>query len=518
MVNLLHIIIILFVFLEFILRIIGFSHKRRYRYSEVLNSSSVKRDYTILCYGASFTLGIGAPEGRGYPEQLQGILNSKVKDKTFTIIKRAMSGRSTAQMVSTLKGELNSCRRKPDFVVLLAGAANSTNHWGLASYKRGKTPLSFFNNLLFRVRVYRLFIVLWKNMKNSFSALNIDRNEAFLEKAKVLAEIEQIKKKAEEQPHNSDNFIKIGQLYNQLGDPEKALSCYVKAIEIEPSEALAYRLLAGQLGRLKRLTEALVFAEKSLELDPDNCGSYLTMIVISSRKGCSYEQVLGWLEKAVRLDPKVCGKAAAESWLRPVFEWINHKIPQDRSDLRQRYERIKETMEPFTKVRAEENLDKDRYGIIIVLSKIKNRLVKHVRRHNRSVLFRIALNLKKVYWNNSALRRKLDMPEDKEDIIGWTKSDLVKIIEIFRSEGIKVILQNYPWRVYATTAANEVSQEYDVPIVDNNKIFEDLLQYGAPRSEYFELDGVGGHCNEKGYGVMAMNVYNKLKEEIGFTE
>lgn len=107
----------------------------------------------------------------------------------------------------------------------------------------------------------------------------------------------------------------------------------------------------------------------------------------------------------------------------------------------------------------------------------------------------------------------------KQEICDWIESDIKEIIRIAKNEGIKVILQNYPCAInkenviyFNNIILPKIAEDSNVSFVDNNRVFQEMLDRGAKREDLFESSS-GGHCNAKGYGVMAMNIFNKIKEE-----
>jgi len=60
----------------------------------------------------------------------------------------------------------------------------------------------------------------------------------------------------------------------------------------------------------------------------------------------------------------------------------------------------------------------------------------------------------------------------------------------------------------------EIAAHHSVPYVDNEAVFNGLLSAeGAEREDYFMPDG---HCNDRGCGVIARNIYDKMVEENMF--
>ena len=90
---------------------------------------------------------------------------------------------------------------------------------------------------------------------------------------------------------------------------------------------------------------------------------------------------------------------------------------------------------------------------------------------------------------------------------GHTAGTFREIVKKARDNEVKVILQVYPGGDNAHIV-RKISKQYNVPLVDNEKVFQEKLK-SAKIEDYFVADG---HCNEKGYGIIADNVYSVLVE------
>jgi len=106
---------------------------------------------------------------------------------------------------------------------------------------------------------------------------------------------------------------------------------------------------------------------------------------------------------------------------------------------------------------------------------------------------------------------------ENAEISRWAESDIIEIVKIIQSRNIKIILQNYP----ASTKFHagkidgilkNVAVRFNIPFVNNNWMFKKMIAAQGAKidTEYFVPDG---HCNGRGYKVMATNVYNKIIEE-----
>ncbi len=98
-----------------------------------------------------------------------------------------------------------------------------------------------------------------------------------------------------------------------------------------------------------------------------------------------------------------------------------------------------------------------------------------------------------------------------DDEIGrWVESDVKEIIRVSRQRGIKIILQDYPMAHPVNRILYKIALETGVPFVNNHDVFKEKMMHGMAKQDLFVPDG---HCNANGYGVMALNVYNKIMDD-----
>jgi lysophospholipase L1-like esterase len=97
-----------------------------------------------------------------------------------------------------------------------------------------------------------------------------------------------------------------------------------------------------------------------------------------------------------------------------------------------------------------------------------------------------------------------------QGIMDWITSDISRIIQSAQGRGVKIVIQNYPNYYERLTPINmtlkKIALKYSAPFVDNEQVFKELLLKNDGKDEYIAVDKA--HCNEKGYRVMAGNVYN----------
>lgn len=87
------------------------------------------------------------------------------------------------------------------------------------------------------------------------------------------------------------------------------------------------------------------------------------------------------------------------------------------------------------------------------------------------------------------------------------RSDLLEVHRIAMNYGIDLILMTYPCGISVMDdTIRRLSKEFNIILVDNQKIFEDRLKIQQKR-ELFVDDG---HCNDQGYKLMAQNICEVL--------
>lgn len=94
-----------------------------------------------------------------------------------------------------------------------------------------------------------------------------------------------------------------GSEYSKQGNMEKAMECFDKAIEINPSFELPWANKAGILFKLKKYDEALNCVNKALKLHPNWTEALKLKGTILINKGRN-EEALGSLERASKINPE----------------------------------------------------------------------------------------------------------------------------------------------------------------------------------------------------------------------
>ena len=93
----------------------------------------------------------------------------------------------------------------------------------------------------------------------------------------------------------------------------------------------------------------------------------------------------------------------------------------------------------------------------------------------------------------------------------WIVSDIREIVMLCKKNGIKLILQDYPDTPVVTDQIEAIANSFSVAFVSHRRALNRMFQEeGGKRLDYFAPDG---HCNAKGYAVMAANILCKIKKE-----
>ncbi len=149
---------IVFVFLELLLRLLGFGYNLYYR-----PSADQSAGFRILCIGESTTWGLGAtdPLERGYPHQLESLLNTKYPGKRIQCFFENAIGQNTSEILMKLPQHIKEIQ--PDMVIMMVGANNVWNMDSSNILLFGKTA---FNRWSLETMIFLDSFRVWKLLKN----------------------------------------------------------------------------------------------------------------------------------------------------------------------------------------------------------------------------------------------------------------------------------------------------------------------------------------------------------------
>lgn len=95
---------------------------------------------------------------------------------------------------------------------------------------------------------------------------------------------------------------RVGAMYYEHGNLEKARTIFEGLVEIDPQSAAAHSALGALLTRAEHYDEALGHLDRAVELDPGQIAPYVNRAEIFIKRGRAEEAVAN-LRRAVELDP-----------------------------------------------------------------------------------------------------------------------------------------------------------------------------------------------------------------------
>lgn len=382
--------------LEVSLRVVGVVYSHR-----ASDGDRVKRTsgaLVILCIGDSFTFGSGAPEGRGYPAQLEELLQNKYPGKKIKVVNKGVGGYNTAMVSGKFDADIDSVN--PDVIIILAGGANRFNAYGYGDYLNRNDWMNRLGNWLYNIKIFKLTQLLMFDLQNKKERLLNDY---------IVAKM----------PRDAEEWRERGRELEREGKYAEAILWYKKIVENYPSAFGGYdRLRNAYFMTGNKKGERQMF-RKLVELDPE-CLKFI-----------------------IRLPSSFLAD--------PIYE---------KEDLQfmQRYE------------------------------------------HANPIA-------------GDILKRWMKREKSRRETQAWINHDMDEMIWRAHRRGIKVIVQNYPDYQGGGrgdhSAINEglrkTAKKNGVLFVDNERLFNRIFLNDEDKDDYFEPQRC--HCSEKGYGVMAENIY-----------
>lgn len=459
-----------FILLEAGLRVMGVIYQHTHQQKDPIAIVGDKDHFNVLCTGASWTAGCGAPSGKDYPSQLEEILNERVDGKTFTVFRRAIVSQNTAQVLDRLESDIDETQ--PNLVIFLVGVANGWNHWGFLDYKKADKALASSVDYIENIKTFKLTKILASDVADKLRRKQLGMSKAYNEQRKKEEQkLRYLKERIEEYPDNGILYLKVGTAYLRRQNGPKAEEYYLKGIEKDPEVSGNYTGMGGLSMARGDFPEAIDWYKKGIKVDPSNGNNYAGIGWAYYRQR-EYKKAIEWYEKALEIDPSGVTRAA----------W---------------------------------------YGGYVTISHAYNRLGMYEKAKEYADKASGAID------SVASNRREKSMMYAHQDIRAWIKSDFTEMVAICRSQDIPVIMQTFPndgydkFGIGINQAIRETAQELGVPFVDQQELFIEYFEdKDLDRSKYFEFPSTDryhvtgeGHCNEMGYRLMAQNLYNKIREE-----
>jgi hypothetical protein len=159
--------------LELFLRFLGFGYNLIHR-----PPADNGAEYRIYCVGESTTWGIGAsdPVSKGYPRQLEKMLNEKYEGMKIQCFFDQTIGQNTSEIL--LKLPQHILKYRPQLIIFMVGANNWWNmdKSNVLLFSKTRSSQAFLKILIFldEFRVWKLFknVVFTRERWNHFSSGN----------------------------------------------------------------------------------------------------------------------------------------------------------------------------------------------------------------------------------------------------------------------------------------------------------------------------------------------------------
>jgi len=228
----------------------------------------------VLCAGDSFTFGVGAPRGRGYPEQLQTLLDERATGRKFRVVNRGMPGRNSSELLKALPGLL--AEERPDILLVMTGwndyNLRNSNYWRVADLSRVRLSERLRLRLADwseRCRTWRFLKTLWRRLfPEKVSPCRGLCSYEGLDEAVCRRRAQALAEKSRRSPGNFREWLPLGILLHRSKRFDEALSAVKNAVARRPEDAEALFRLGWLLHLRRDFDGAEAAFRRALRLDP----------------------------------------------------------------------------------------------------------------------------------------------------------------------------------------------------------------------------------------------------------
>ncbi|OGR59129.1 MAG: hypothetical protein A2X36_15135 [Elusimicrobia bacterium GWA2_69_24] len=200
----------------------------------------------ILCVGDSFTFGMGAPRGGGYPEQLQDLLNKEPGDRRWVVLNAGVPSNNSSQVLKRLPALL--VEEAPEILVVMTGWNDNnlteSNYWRVADLSRMPARERWrlrWRDLSGRWRTWRILSSAWARF---FPPEKLPYDhwlflDAMAEPA-ARRNLERLLDRSRRGGLSSRDWLAIGIFRHRLKDLDGARAAYGKAVASDPGNVEAH--------------------------------------------------------------------------------------------------------------------------------------------------------------------------------------------------------------------------------------------------------------------------------------
>lgn len=476
-----------FVVLESAIRITGYVYMRNRRTESrsIEWSRQLKDKRVLLAIGDSMTYGVGASVEMDYPSQLVRMLNHEVEGDSFVMVNTGRGGANTTMMLDLLPQYLDLIQ--PEAAIVLAGCDNSSNYYGYNKYRQRHTAGTILTNLLFRIRIFRFFQFALPHALNHTElrkALISDGLAGDLQAYLKWHRNSRQRSKSAANPEVPEQFLQGTELL-QIGAANQALDTFAGGLEAEPLDSSILWGMGMAMRVLRDTDQAEQWFRKALAADPGNPNNYYAIGLLYIDTYTKHPLATEMFRTGIQRDPSFAGNY----WGMGMIQNRQRKINQ--------------AMASFMDCVEADPLDSRCYPNMIALAMQNGR-------KEELIAFLDRFDEQSPVARDSM--RMLEQEVIEDEVLEWIQSDLTRLFDLLSRRGIRIIVQNYPFRDNSNLLLQSLAQAHKLPFVDQYVSFTEHLQSGSAVRDLFIADNM--HCNDTGYGLMAANIFQVMKEQV----
>lgn len=484
---------------------------------------SALRPGTILCFGNSYTAGVGAPIGHSYCDHLKRLLDSSGRD--LPVENRGVSFSNTYHVLQALRRELT--RGRPGLVLIMTGEQNYANLEGFARYlsRHGKGNWLERAAILEPLRSLRLFSLLRRQLESEGAERSVYFPDIPLSDTRTLA------------------YKWLGGLYSRsisveaLRAEESAEASAVlekQALSPEERGSQLFPLVIARVQLLSRNDHAaaLEWYRRCLEARPDHFFLPLFRDLLRMKNSNGARELLKTLKKRF---------PDAEKTERLIAELTDHRSWEKMSKGLKPEERLKLVQEACRWSGENEacatTLAALGASLQLPLPAVKP-LIGLLRENpfGSSRASNLLLGLREQFRGSpeaqeaisrlfEELRSKfpsepLLLAQRQESVAAWIESDLEEIAGLLRENQVPFLFQTYPpARDLSSRPADKIvrdlAQRKGYPLSDTYSYFLERLRAGTKPEDLFsdEFGRTDDHFHSAGYAALAQFLFDSIERE-----
>lgn len=438
-----------------------------------------KKAFIIFCFGDSYTYGIGAGFENSYPAQLEEILNRHSKGRPVKVFNFGVPGNNSSQVLLRLKQ--NIAKNKPNVVIVLCGG-NDT--WNVDSVNI-KFTNEIIQALLMRLKIYKILVVLTKNIKHQIS-----KPEIYIK--------DNLGMKILQKENDFYKLILYGNIYRNFEYYTQAVLFYERAIKVSQDD----RLVRIELGRCYKLNrqfrKAIDVLDRALKDNPQDEQLHAEIRDTFIKSEMVDESILFYeefLEKCPR------NKYATDNLIGAYIQAAGENFLNNQALEGKSYYKKALALNPQLGAKINASIEMMEYEL-----KLKD---SHSKLNAKPSTGSFLKSISGDYLINTMLAKRMTLQILFENLLEMAK--------ICKKNNIKMFLSCYPDAGYMDNVSIEIRKlalAYDVTIINHyNAFFDALRKY--PYEHYF-VSRADPHCTKAGYRVMAENIAQAILDKFCF--